>query len=499
VASRPAGPGRSLPGSPGVFALSLVLLSAVFSAATADDKTAEIDDLMALYHSHGQFSGTVLVAERGEVVYAKGFGHANREWDVPNETDTKFLLASITKTFTAALVMRLSEEGRLDLDGTLSDYLPWYRNDTGSRITVHSLLTHTSGVPDFFPRLDRDKRFHADPKEFVLKYCSEDLEFEPGSEFGYSNSGYFILGAVIEEVTGSAFEEVLQAEILDRVGMTNTGVDDAERVLARRATGYQRASLFRYDNGGYLDYSVVYAAGAVYSTALDLYLWDRALDGNVLLSEESRLAMFTPHHHIGDGRAAAAYGWIVGVDDECVPGRELRVASKTGGLNGFHTLMSRYMDDDHLVVLLSNADMTCLHEIRDNLIRVLYGAPYVVPVELIATSLYRIINRDGIDAAILYFHDQHPETDDGYQLQEGELNGLGYELLREGRIAEAIEIFKLNVEAFPSSANCFDSLGEAYLAAGEVELAERSYETALELDSDSASASQALQVIRCMR
>lgn len=474
-------------------ALVGVLLWPVSSAGS--DQAVRIDELMALYHDLGQFSGTVLVAERGGVVYQRGFGHANKEWDVPNGSDTKFLLASITKTFTAALVMQLVEEGELSLLGTVSDYLPWYRPDTGNRITVHALLTHTSGLPDYFPNLERDKRFPADPREFVLKYCSEDLEFEPGSEFRYSNSGYFVLGVVIEEVTGLSFEQALHAGILDHLGMDDTGVDDAEMILPKRATGYQRAGFMRYDNGGYLDYSVVYAAGAVYSTAHDLYLWDRALESDRLLSEESRALMFTPHFSLGEGRSIA-YGWTIRVDGDCVPGRELTVISKDGGLNGFHTLMSRYVDDGHLIVLLSNADMTCLYEMRDNLARILYDAPYEMPVEPVAVSLYEIILDQGIDAAVAHYHDWQQRYQDRYRLQENELNVLGYALLREGRTVEAVEIFKMNVEAFPSSANCYDSLGEAYLASGDRELARENYEKALELAQNSTSAAEALRQLR---
>lgn len=477
--------------------LALVLVGALLwpVSCAGNDKPARIDELMALYHEFGQFSGTVLVAERGDVIYQRGFGHANREWDVPNGPDTKFLLASITKTFTAALVMQLVEEGELSLLGTVSDYLPWYRSDVGNRITIHALLTHTSGLPDYFPNLGRDKRFPADPREFVLKYCSEDLEFEPDSEFRYSNSGYYVLGVVIEEVTGLSFEQALHAMILDPLGMDDTGIDDAETILPKRATGYQRAGFMRYDNGGYLDYSVVYAAGAVYSTARDLYLWDRALESDGLFSEESRALMFKPHFSLGEGRSIA-YGWTVHVDVEHVPGRELAVVSKDGGLNGFHALMSRYVEDGHLIVLLSNADMTALYDMRGNLAHILYEAPYEMPVQPIAVTLREIISDRGISAAVTHYHDWRNQHSGRFPLQENELNGLGYALLREGRIVEAIEIFKVNTEAFPSSANCYDSLGEAYLASGERDLALESYERALELDPSSVSAIEAVRRLR---
>jgi len=145
----------------------------------------------------------------------------NREWNMLHEPDTKFRIASITKTFTAVLIMQLVETGKVDLDGKLIDYLPFYRNDTGERVTIHHLLSHSSGIPDYL----RIAGFWQNQilltysrKEFVNKYCSGDLEFEPGSKYQYNNSGYYLLGLIIEEVTGKSFETILQENILNPPG-----------------------------------------------------------------------------------------------------------------------------------------------------------------------------------------------------------------------------------------------------------------------------------------
>src|SRR5215468_1851591 len=132
-----------------IFCFALLSLFAITESALAQDKAKKIDELMALYHSYGQFNGTVLVAERGNVIYKKGFGLADMEWDIPNQPDTKFRLGSITKQFTSMLVMQLVEQGKVKLDGKLTDYLPDYRKDTGDKVTVHNLLTHTSGIPSY--------------------------------------------------------------------------------------------------------------------------------------------------------------------------------------------------------------------------------------------------------------------------------------------------------------------------------------------------------------
>src|SRR5947207_9145692 len=165
----------------------------------AQDKAKKIDELVSSYNKLRQFNGAALVAYDGQVLLKRGYGLANMEWNIPNEADTKFRLGSITKQFTATLILQLVEQGKGKLDGKLTDYLPDYRKDTGQKITIHNLLTHTSGVPNytalpgFFQNVSRNPY---EVKEFVTKYASGDLEFEPGTKFNYSNSGYFLLSAV---------------------------------------------------------------------------------------------------------------------------------------------------------------------------------------------------------------------------------------------------------------------------------------------------------------
>src|SRR6185369_14222828 len=261
------------------FLLSLLAILAFQVSAVAQSKANKIDDLMSLYHKYGQFNGSVLVADNGQVVYKKGVGLANMEWNISNAPDTKFRLGSITKQFTATVILQLVEQGKIKLDGKITDYLPDYRPDTGARVTIHNLLTHTSGIPSytslpgFLQNVSRNP-FKVD--EFIKKYASGDLEFEPGTKFVYDNSGYFLLGAIIEKVTGKPYEQVLKENIFDPVGMKNTGYDHWQTILAKRATGYTNTPR-GYETAAYLDMSIPYAAGSIYSTVEDLYLWDQAL------------------------------------------------------------------------------------------------------------------------------------------------------------------------------------------------------------------------------
>src|SRR6185436_16225580 len=195
-----------------VLCAAIILLAAQRSVL-AQDHSAKIQEVLTLANKYRQFNGSALVAENGKVIYKGGFGLANMEWNIANAADTKFRLGSITKQFTATLTMQLVEQGKIKLDGKISDYLPDYRKDIGEKVTIHHLLTHTSGIPSYTsqPRFFEDvSRNPYKVDEFVKKYASGDLEFEPGSKYSYNNSGYFLLGAIIERVTGKPYEQVLK-------------------------------------------------------------------------------------------------------------------------------------------------------------------------------------------------------------------------------------------------------------------------------------------------
>ena len=212
-----------------------MLLLAAHRELPAQDKAAQIDELVNLYHSYGQFNGTVLVAEGGKVLYKKGLGLAHMEWKIPNQPDTKFRIGSLTKQFTAMLILQLVEQGKLKLDGKITDYLPDYPRKSGDKITVHHLLNHTSGIPSYtgFPGfVANQSRDPYRPDEFVKKFFADkDLEFEPGARFSYNNSAYFLLGAIIEKVAGQPYEKVLQQNILGPLNMKITGYDHHRTIL----------------------------------------------------------------------------------------------------------------------------------------------------------------------------------------------------------------------------------------------------------------------------
>ena len=473
------------------FAFALLAVLAFQTSAFAQDKAAKIDQLISLYHKYGQFNGSALVADNGKVVYKKGFGLANMEWNIPNTPDTKFRLGSITKQFTATLILQLAEQGKIKLDGKLIDYLPDYRKDTGAKVTIHNLLSHTSGIPSytslpgFFANVSRNP-FTVD--DFIKKYASGELEFEPGTKFVYSNSGYFLLGAIVEKVTGKPYAQVLKENIFDPVGMKNSGYDQWNTIIGKRATGYTNTPR-GYETAPYLDMSIPYAAGSLYSTVEDLYLWDQALYGEKILSAKSKELMFTPNlNNYG-------YGFVMTKATLAPPTKlVVPVIQHGGGINGFNTQIVRMVDEKRLIVLLDNAEHgQYLNRMVQGIMSILYDQPYDAPKQSIATVLIKsVLEKDVASAIKEYRALKAGPTAAEYDFGEMELNRLGYQLLQMKKIADAIEIFKLNVEMYPQVANGYDSLGEAYMVNGDKELSIANYKKSLELDPKNTNATAKL-------
>ena len=451
----------------------------------AKTKSARIDEVMNLANKYRLFNGSVLVAENGKVIYKKGVGLANMEWNIPNSAETKFRLGSITKQFTATAILQLVDQGKVKLDGKVSDYLPDYRKDVGDKVTVHQLLNHTSGIPSytglpgFFQDVSRNP-FKVD--DFVKKYASNDLEFEPGSKFSYNNSGYFLLGAIIEKVSGKPYEQVLKENIFEPLGMKNTGYDHFDTLIEKRATGYQKTAN-GFVNAPYLDMSIPYAAGSLYATVEDLFLWDQALYTDRVLPEQTKQVMFKPH------LANYAYGWSVR-NARFDP--KVQVITHNGGINGFSTTIIRFPAEKNLIVMLDNTGQG-LDRLSEELAKILYDRPHALPKMSVAEVLSKTIAEKGIAAGLTQFQELKTKSADSYDFSEEELNRLGYQLLGTGKRDEAIQIFKLNVELYPKAFNTYDSLGEAYMVAGNKELAILNYKKSLELNPENKGATEMLK------
>ena len=451
-------------------------------------KAAKIEEMLSLAHKYRQFNGSALVVENGKVIYRAAFGMANMEWGIVNTPETKFRLGSITKQFTSMLTLQLVEQGKIKLDGKITDYLPDYRKDIGDKVTIHHLLTHTSGIPSYTGQpgfLENVSRNPYAVADFVKKYTSGDLLFEPGSKFAYNNSGYFLLGAIIERVTGKPYEQVLKENILDPVGMKNTGYDHHETIIQKRAAGYTK-TLDGYTNAAYLDMSIPYAAGSMYSTVDDLFLWDQALYTDKLISAQSKALMYKPFLE------NYAYGWVVTNASFKQNEKPVPMIVHGGGINGFATNITRFPNERNLIVILDNTGQIT-QRLSDVVAKILYDQPYEPLKMSIAEVLNKTIREKGVEAGIAQYRELKTKQSATYDFAENQLNTLGYQLMGSGKTKEAVEIFKLNVEAYPKEANPYDSLGEAYMNLNERDLAIINYKKSLELDPGNKNAVEMLK------
>jgi len=459
---------------------------------SAQDKAKQIEELLNKYNQYGLFNGSALVSENGKVILQKGYGSANMEWNIPNQSDTKFRLGSITKQFTALLIVKLAEEGKIKLDVPITTYLPDYPKETGDKITTHNLLTHTSGIPNYTsaPNFMNEKaRNPYSPSDFVKTFSSLPLEFKPGEKFAYSNSGYFLLGYIVEKISGKTYEQYLQETIFTPLKMINSGYDHSDIILKNRAAGYEKTGK-KFVNASYIDMSIPYAAGSLYSTVEDLYLWDQGLYTNKLLSEKSMESLFKPY--IAQGNEAYGYGWFL--KDATKSAKEkVKVVEHGGGINGFNTNISRVPSDKILIVLLNNTGRTILGEMTESIRNILYNQPFNQPKKSMAFELLDALLEKGAATGPQTY--KKLKADPTYDIKEGDMNNVGYQLLMTGKKKEALEVFKINVEAFPKSGNAYDSLGEAYLADGDTKLAIANYKKSIELDPSNEHGKEVLAEI----
>ena len=467
----------------------IVVVLFVALPALAANHAERIDALISAYNKMRQFNGSALVAEKGRVILERGYGFANMEWQIPNTPDTKFRLGSITKQFTSMIVMQLVSEGKIKLDDKITTYLPDYRKDTGDRVTVRNLLTHTSGIPSytsipgFFQNQSRDPYTVSD---FVKKYTMGDLEFEPGTKYVYDNSGYFLLGAIIERVTGKPYEKNLQERIFDPLGMKDSGYDHSNTVIAHRASGYVLTP-GGYENAPYLDMTIPYAAGSLYSTVEDLYKWDRALYTDKLLSPDLKKALYTPNlNNYG-------FGWVIRkikLDNDA----EVNMIMHGGGINGFNTTINRFPDTQDLIVLLDNTSRgDKIDDLALGIADILHDIEPPQPRISLVDELMKTLDKGIGLQAVARYRELKEKSRSQYDFREPELNRLGYLLLQRGRVDDAIQIFQLNVEEYPNTWNVYDSLGEAYAAHGDRDLAIKNYKKSIELNPANTNGKDAIK------
>ena len=344
------------------------MLSAQTSRARV---VATIDSLAGAFLAEGPVAGVSVAVVKGrDTIVAKGYGLADIENDVPATARTVYRIGSITKQFTAAAIMRLVEQGKFSLDDTLGRILP-SAAPAWRGVTLRRLLNHTSGIRSYTgigPRWRRRWREDMSPDTIVGLVRDDTLDFKPGAQWRYNNTGYVLLGMIVERASGKPYATFLQDEFFRPLGLSQTYYCSQQPIIKHRAQGYDRAN-GQLVNAEYLSMTQPFSAGALCSTVGDLVAWQRALVGGRVVRPASYAAMTTPES-LTDGKPLT-YGYGLGVSTLA----EHRKVSHGGGINGFITDLAYYPDDTVHVVVLANTSPSNPGRLADQIARVALGMP----------------------------------------------------------------------------------------------------------------------------
>ena len=468
-----------------------LVLTLVVQFSVGQNKTGRLAAIMKAYHNYNMFDGAVLVAENGTVIYKAAFGLANREWNIPNRTDTKFMLGSISKPLTATLTLIQVQKGLLNLDSSIDSYLPEFKNKPAAKATVRQLLSHTSGlqnydiIKDFFPRISRQQFTRED---YLKIFIDSPLAFNPGSRFLYSSWGYFTLGCIMERVTSKTYSELMRDDIFKKAGMNNSGSYYHTQVVKNRATGYDY-QFGTFTSADFRDQSNTMGTGDIYSTVEDMFKFHTALSNNTLLNQELTALMFTP----GMEPARYGFGWF---NKQFKYSNTDSVASSfhLGMTEGFISFIRRIPSSNSMVVILCNSSPTDFFGISNNLLKALHNIPVNVK-EPLHKKIETLIGSIGAEKAIVEY--KKVKTDTAHFYTDWiSMNFLAQQLYDLKRYDEARIVAELNAEEFPDRDLVMVTMGNIYSALGKKQDAIRFYKKALEINPGYEEAKNRLKALK---
>jgi CubicO group peptidase (beta-lactamase class C family) len=481
----------------------ILFISVWFACSEKDqlDKNNEIDSLVNKYIELDKFNGSLLVIHNYKIIYERIYGIANPSTNEQLTPDHRFRLASVTKQFTGMGIMILKESSKLDYSDGINKYLPEFPYDG---ITIKHLLTHTSGLPDYGSLLDqywdttntiiRNRKIanNYNVYDYLIKYHPPAL-FSPGEQYKYSNTGYNLLGLIIEKASGLTFQKFMKTKVFEPLEMTNTFVNTPDGILPDelRAHGFK----INPANTGYLEFdwhyqNGMFGEGGIYTTAKDMYKYDQALYTNALVSQETLKEAYSPWK-LNDGKDVNyGFGWSL-IDNE-----RGNFVAHGGGWVGFSTFFLRDYHHGNTIIQLTNRPGVRRGELAFAIYEILHGGDYVMPKGSIAEVMLVEMNKNNIEKALQTYYDLRKTKPEEYDFSENQLNSLGYQLLSQERYSEAIQIFKENIKLFPKSGNVYDSLAEAYMKSDNRELAIKYYQESIRLDPDNENAKKMLKDLK---
>lgn len=427
--------------------LLFILLFTALSI-NAQDYTQRLDEIMNDFNKIEMFSGVVLLAKDGIPIYEKPFGYADWQTKTPNTPQTLFNIGSINKTFTQAIIKQLENEGKLKPSDNIGKYIKLYGNELDEKITIQMLLEMKAGLDDYLrnPKYRDNIESFKTVNNYLALIKNEPLLFEPGTEQEYSNSGYAVLGGIIEAVTGKSYPENLKERFFTPLGMTSSYYRQIGDVVPSPALGTMVTFKGGKISGQF--YSMPSPAGGLFMNAGDLLKFDNALR-----------KMNVP----------------------------LRIMA--GGTPGWNAILGQYKEGYTLIVL-SNFTRAA-EDVERRFRNIFNGEPYPAPELSMEMQFYSILKNEG--AAGLRSKLKGILEANDLEYRAAHLNMFGYSLMRESELDNAIEVFKLNTELFPNNANVWDSLGEAYMNKGEKDKAVENYKKALELAPQNENAKKMLE------
>ncbi|HEX5734905.1 MAG TPA: serine hydrolase [Blastocatellia bacterium] len=491
---------RILIRSAAVMLAAVCLSSQTFAQANPDRFKQQLEPVIKQVMGQADMPGfAIAVVENQKIVYAAGFGIKNLSTREPITTQSLFHMASITKPFVATSIMQLWEKGKLDLDAPVVKYLPYFRvkDERYATITVRQMLSHISGMPDVEDyEWDKPQYDEGALERYVKSLTDKSLVATPGAKFQYSNMAYEVLGDVIAKVSGESFEDYVKRHIFEPLKMQSSTLLVKKASPQFLTTPHVVGSSYDVEVSKVFPYNRMHSpSSTLYSSVLDMSRWAMAnlnrgeLDGKRILKSTTYDLMWKP---AGEQFQQIGISWFLRKH------KEHATVGHSGGDTGFVSNLVLIPDKSIAVVMMSNFDRAPLGLLTQAALDVALGqtpAPVSIKPQ-IDRILYKAIAKDGLEAGVKQYYDLKKNQPDAYNFQEALLNRLGYALMQQGKFKEAIRVLQLNVEAYPSSSNVYDSLGEAYMRNGDKQLAIEYYEKSLKIDANNTNAVEKLKKLK---